>query len=64
MPSGSVAAGVEGSTSQQVRIQASTNLVGASWTDLVNLPPLGGMTEYIDDGATNYPARFYQAISL
>jgi hypothetical protein len=63
LPNGSVRLELKGSTTQAVRIQIMTDFESNSWTDLTNLPPVSGLAEYIDDGATSYPSCFYRAVS-
>ena len=49
---------------QSYRIQASTNLAdSAAWTDLTNFTAGSGLFTFTDQSSTNYPTRFYRAVS-
>ena len=45
------------------RIQASTNLAGTDWTDLVNFTNTAETMQFLDNEGTNLPTRFYRAVS-
>ncbi|HEX5398412.1 MAG TPA: hypothetical protein VFY06_05120 [Verrucomicrobiae bacterium] len=49
---------VASSIGQSMEIQASTNL--AKWDTLATITNNGGILNFVDRDATNYPARFYR----
>ena len=54
----------QGTASQSYRVQASTNLATAHWVDIsTNLAGVDGLWNFTDSLATNYPARFYRAVT-
>ena len=53
------------STNFDYRIQAATNLgaVPIDWVDLTNFTATNSLFPFTDLAATNYPFRFYRAVS-
>jgi hypothetical protein len=73
---GPVSSGTNGNTSSSVtvdlagipgrsyRLQTTTNLASANWISIgTNTAPINGVIQFTDHGATNYPTRFYRAVS-
>jgi hypothetical protein len=53
--------GVPGKT---YRLLATTNLASTNWVSIAtNTPATNGVAQFIDIGITNYPYRFYRAVS-
>ena len=53
-----------GTANQWFRVQAATNLTTAKWLNLsTNLAATNGVWSFTDVVATNYPARFYRAVT-
>jgi hypothetical protein len=62
-PAGGVTVDLVGSSGQTYRFQATTNL-SSSWVDVdTNSAGSNGALQFIDVSATNYPHRFYRAVS-
>ena len=51
---------ISGFTNMPACVCASTNLV--NWTNIGSVVLKGGMTNFVDAMATNFPYRFYQAL--
>ncbi len=49
------------SPGQPIEIQASTNLI--TWATIETLTNGGATVEFVDDAATNFPARFYRTLT-
>lgn len=58
LPDGRVSFRISGTTGQNYVVQASTNLL--QWVNLSTNAAAGGVVNYIDAGATNFPNRFYR----
>jgi hypothetical protein len=61
--SGSFTFTVEWASGQTIRVQASTNLVNASWTDLSTNTISGGSCLFSDTDWASYDHRYYRIVS-
>ncbi len=62
LPDGNSKIALDASSNVSWRIDASTDLL--YWTTLTNVPHTNGVFQYMDRDATNFPRRFYRAISV
>jgi len=64
LPDGRIQLTVTGEAGGQCRVEVATNLQKqTSWSQLTNLTTLSASTVIIDAAASNFPARFYRAVS-
>jgi len=56
-----MAVSVSGETGLSYRLQASIDLAGTNWTDLLTFT--SGITNYVDAAASKFPGRFYRVVS-
>jgi hypothetical protein len=60
----SVTVDLSGIPGKSYRLQATTNLTSTNWMNIgTNTGGVNGAIQFIDTGATNYPDRYYRAVS-